>query len=92
MLKTDLTPAQVALLPKIEDDPERFGAILGRFESRSVREVHDSQLADIAFLDLKALEVAGLLERKRRSRFSGWQLTESGSRAVGVRMRKQCDD
>ncbi len=38
MLKTDLTPAQVALLPKIEDKPGRFGAILGRFEFRSVRD------------------------------------------------------
>ena len=78
MPQPTLTPAQVALLPRIEDHPERFIDILRRFESRLVPEIHNSQIGDATFLELMALEVAGLLERQRRSRFSGWGLTQAG--------------
>ena len=41
-------------------------------------ETHAAGLSDVPFLDLEAMVRAGRIEKKRRGRYSGYRVTETG--------------
>jgi hypothetical protein len=76
-------PARAALLPAIAD--RHLAALRRIYGDGILPEIFEGALSDVPFLDLMALERAGLIRRVRRGHYRGYRVTEAGCRILEPR-------